>query len=685
MRWDGIPVHPVRRDTFGADALIGYLYRIQPDVVITLADVWWMSFLADPPVQQFLDMSGSRWVLYYPIDGAHVDGRLPAGWIRMLETADVPVAMSRFGVSVSAACGIDAAYVPHGCDIDVFAPPGNKEAAKARLGYEDRFVVLSDARNQPRKLLPRLLDIAADFARGRDDVVFHLHCDPDDDAATSELYLYRIREDVEALGLGDRIHFTPSFRMRPGRGLSDYELAALYQAADTHLLTSWGEGFGLPTLQAASAGVVPLAVAYSASRELVEGHGFAIPAESAVLDEFGVVRCFLSREGSVAALDTLYTQADELAERSARSREFALSYAWDRVVDLWEEVLAAAPPRRRPVRARTIAMVVGERAKPEAPLPQAVETATRAAVANLPDGATVSFQLTERQFGVVAAEIHRDAFSEGDLISIPARLPPFWEGAPRPRIGSLLVAPADIPVAGALKRVFPGIAVSLPTPEDAPESPQLLSLEELLPPLPHYALVIDVAGGCVPGLDVACAALGVPYVGRSQLWPPIPDETPFLRARRCLTDPGFSERRRQAAYEAAIAAYGTRPLDVIRSLSIAGQPAPRPEPTRAPVEPNVELFLIRPAPGFADDGAVVRLAEELGGLVLMRTPGAMIAALPSSAKDVLEASPLVAFVGGVMLDEEAEGAIALKKHFAENAIRRLQARRTTPVAAAGGR
>ena len=168
-RWDGIPVHPVHRDAFGADALLGYLHRIQPDFLITLADVWWMSFLTDPPIQQYLDMSRTRWALYYPIDGTDADGRLPPGWITMLQTADVPIAMSRFGVEVSAACGVDAAYVPHGCDVDVFAPPADKDAAKARLGYGGRFVVLSDARNQPRKLLPRTLEIAvaASGARSR--------------------------------------------------------------------------------------------------------------------------------------------------------------------------------------------------------------------------------------------------------------------------------------------------------------------------------------------------------------------------------------------------------------------------------------------------------------------------------------------------------------------------------------
>src|SRR5438552_3451784 len=106
---------------------------------------------------------------------ASADGRLPSGWIRMLETADVPVAMSRFGVEVSAACGIEASYVPHGCELDVFRPPPDKDEAKRRLGYEHRFVLFSDARNQPRKLIPRLLDVATEFARGKDDVVVHVH------------------------------------------------------------------------------------------------------------------------------------------------------------------------------------------------------------------------------------------------------------------------------------------------------------------------------------------------------------------------------------------------------------------------------------------------------------------------------------------------------------------------------
>ena len=275
--WEGIPVHPVRHDQFGRDVLLGYLFRARPEFLITLADVWWMSFIADPAIQRYFDQSGTRWVHYYPIDGADPDGKLPPGWQKVLKTADLPVAMSQFGTQVSRACGIDCAYIPHGCDVELYRPPPDKEQAKARLGYQGRFVVLSDARNQPRKLIPRLLDIFARFCHDKPDALLHLHADPEDDAANSDLYRYRLRQDLEALGIKSQVRFTENFRMRARGGIPLEELAAIYQSADVHLLCSWGEGFGLPNLQAASTGVVPIAVEYAASRELVEGHGFADP------------------------------------------------------------------------------------------------------------------------------------------------------------------------------------------------------------------------------------------------------------------------------------------------------------------------------------------------------------------------------------------------------------------------
>ncbi len=685
-RWEGIPVHPVRRDLFGSDVLLGYLMRTRPDFLVTLADVWWLSFLADPPVQQFLDLSGSRWVLYYPVDGADPEGRLPPSWVRMLEAVDVPVAMSRFGVAVTRASGLECAYIPHGCELDVFRPPADKHGAKARLGYEDRFGVLSDARNQPRKLLPRLLDVFARFAADKDDVLLHMHCDPDDDAAMSELYAYRLREDVELLGLGDKVRFTTNFRMRTSGGLDEEQLAAIYQAADVHLLTSWGEGFGLPTLQAASAGVVPIAVDYTASRELVGRHGFAVSAESSVLDEFGLVRAFLNREGAATALGRLYRDPAELADRSRRSREFALSYGWDALADRWEQVLLEAPARRRPQRTRTLAFTgstVADRMESDT-LPEPVAAVVGETVARLPGGSTVTFQMAERRFGEVSAEIKRDAYAGGEAISIPVRLRPLFEGCPRAAIGHLLVSPSDLPVAGALKRLFPSLAFSIPKASGDVEHAPFLSLEQLLPTLPHYALVIDRSREAAQGVDVACAALGVPYLGPSDLWPAPAESQPVLAIRELLTDPGLAEWRREVAAGRLEAALGTDVVDRIRAAALEGQPEPQREP--APAAPDDELFLVRPVLGAPADAVprIERHAASLGGLVLLRTGrGALVVTLPPGGKEELERSTLVGFVGGITLDDDTDAARGLKKAFARNALDQMHAR--PPAAAAGER
>lgn len=548
--WHGIPVRPVRWNEFGADVLLSYALRFRPDFIVTLGDPWWLSFMADPPLQRHLDTSGARWALYYPVDGATPEGTLPPSWAQVLEAADVPIAMSRYGVRVSRASGIRAEYIPHGCDLDVFAPAEDKPSAKARLGYDGAFVILSDARNQPRKMLPRLLDIVAAFARDKDDVVLHVHADPDDDAATSDLYNYRLRADLRAAGLSDVARFSRDFRMTSDGGLPVEKLAEIYQAADVHLLTSWGEGFGLPNLQAAAAGVVPLAVAYAASEELVRGHGFALPVESSVIDEFGLRRCLLAREPAVAALETLHRDREQLAARAAQSRAFALAYGWDLITDRWEDVLRRTAPRAH---SPVSTLHWGMRAPAtEDHAPASVAAATADAFSALPGGVNVTVRMSERRHGAVAAQILSEAFVVGDELSIPVRLPPLFEDGPRAAVGALYVAPGSEPLARRAAAIFPGLMRIR-----APETDRSERVgDELLARLARCCLAVDVSGTGPADLGVACAALGVPYLGTSDAWPPVPVADDLSALRLLLTDQGYSEARRRQAHDTLVAHMG---------------------------------------------------------------------------------------------------------------------------------
>lgn len=336
--------------------LLRTMRRVRPDVLVTLIQPEEAECMSEPAVARFRRAHRIPWVLYYTIDCDRKPQRLPACFIDALREADLTVTPSRFAQRVAKQSGINSRYLPAGVDTTLFCPPADKQEAKRALGYEKRFVVLCDARNQIRKLLPRALAIFARFAANKNDVVLHLHCDPYDPAARAADYCYHILHDVELLGLGAKVRFTRG--MSIWRGLSLPRLAALYRAADVHLLTSFGEGFGLPTLQAAAAGVVPLAPSYAAHRELVQGHGAALRVRKFGPFGRGWRAAFVDVDDAVAQLEGFYRDRQLLAARSSAARRFAEAYDWQGIVAQWHQLLEREVPplRRRPAKRRQVAL-----------------------------------------------------------------------------------------------------------------------------------------------------------------------------------------------------------------------------------------------------------------------------------------------------------------------------------------
>jgi len=244
--------------------------------------------------------------------------------------------------------------------------------------------------------------------------------------------------------------------MRRGAGLAAEELASYYRAADVHLLASTGEGFGLPTLQAAAAGAVPIAVAHTANPELLAGHGCAIPAEDWIDNEFGIRRALIDVDAAAAAIRRLSRDPATLAARSARARDFALAYDWDAVVDRWEELLegmCASPCGRRRV------------TPSEAQLLRTVQGGDV--------GGRVSVTMIRREVGRLEASIMADACAADDVLSCPTAPPPLeLEGLRvlRER-GLLCVAPPDLEAFARLRSIFPVLHCFVPLALGAEEPP----------------------------------------------------------------------------------------------------------------------------------------------------------------------------------------------------------------------
>src|SRR5712692_3349681 len=149
--WQNCMLYP---SGFKADELLINLRRFQPDVLVILTDILWLAYLNYPVITDFMNTAGIAWAFYYPVEGDMGEKRLPPTWVRILKSVDLPIAMSRYGRDVTRANGLEPAYIPHGVDTKIFEPPADKGLAKQALGYEGKFVVLSDARNQLRKMLP---------------------------------------------------------------------------------------------------------------------------------------------------------------------------------------------------------------------------------------------------------------------------------------------------------------------------------------------------------------------------------------------------------------------------------------------------------------------------------------------------------------------------------------------------
>ena len=107
------------------------------------------------------------------------------------------------------------------------------------------------------------------------------------------------------------------------RPVTDEELHGLYTGASVFCFPSLAEGFGRPPLEAVGCGTPAVVAEYGAAREVMGGGAEILP---------------LDRAAWAATLGDLLNDADRRRDLSARGRQVAARYRWDRTCD---QVLAA--------------------------------------------------------------------------------------------------------------------------------------------------------------------------------------------------------------------------------------------------------------------------------------------------------------------------------------------------------
>lgn len=194
------------------------------------------------------------------------------------------VAMTKHGQDALIKSGIEKErvfYAPHSFSGQIFKPTKN-EMRKEMGVPEDAHLTIINSANKGltpiRKCWPEMLMAWSEFAKARSDAYLYIH---------SEVYglfngvnILRLLQAINAPM--NRIKIVPQFELR--QGLAQSVLADLYSTSDVLLMTSRGEGFGIPAIEAQACGTPIIVTNFTAQPELV-GYGWVVDGKKE-WDEF---------------------------------------------------------------------------------------------------------------------------------------------------------------------------------------------------------------------------------------------------------------------------------------------------------------------------------------------------------------------------------------------------------------
>jgi glycosyltransferase involved in cell wall biosynthesis len=297
----------------------------QPDLMITLYDVWVLNN------KGYDSIPIASWT---PIDHNPV----PPAVLQWLKKDNVtPLAMSKFGLEQINKVGVEGYYIPHSIDTKVFKPIDTigEMSAQEFMGFEDgRFIVGMNAANKAsgiihRKAFGENMMAFAMLCRKYPDAILYIHTD------ASSPHGWNLMALGQMLGIPvDNLAFPDPLAYR--YGMSQQTLAGIYSQMDVLLATSYGEGFGVPTIEAQACGVPVIVSNFAASPELV-GDGWVVsgqplydPAQHSFFTIPSVPEIY-------AALEEAYKRGKG---KSDKAIEFAQAFDHEKVwQDNWMPVL----------------------------------------------------------------------------------------------------------------------------------------------------------------------------------------------------------------------------------------------------------------------------------------------------------------------------------------------------------
>jgi len=317
--------YPKRMHPYGNDIIVPNTQSFGADIMISLMDTWVMN-----PEEYPKPM---RWVPWYPVD----HDPLPPIVRGKISQAYKRITFSKHGVAKTHEAGLDCYYVPHGIETDVFKPLDRK-AAREKMGVPDgKWVVGTVAMNKgnpSRKCFTEMLEAFSIFHQKHPDSVYLLQTEKGEGIDG----MVNLPECARIFGLeeGKDIIFCNQYQQVLGYP-TEY-MAEFYNCLDVHLITTKGEGFGIPVLEAQACGTPVITGGWTACDELFFT-GQKLDKEKDAEREYTPLASFTFRPRAssiAAALEAEYQHPSDGTVGVERAKEYDADYVTEHY---WKPVL----------------------------------------------------------------------------------------------------------------------------------------------------------------------------------------------------------------------------------------------------------------------------------------------------------------------------------------------------------
>ena len=305
-------IYPIIRGSKNEPAWVtSAIKNFKPDILLCVGDIWYFEYL-DKVLKECKVQIPERW-LYLTLDAEP----FYPDWIRILNNFTRIYTQSEFArnqiLRVFPNREIKAVWL--GVDKQVFKPLGK------RTLWKDKFVVMVNAFNCGRKNLPLTIEAFAEFAKDKNNAVLFMLTQANFHEG------HNLGRLIYWNNIQDKVIFEKNKTAE--RGITDEMVNYYYNNADCLLLSTTGEGFCLPVIEAFSTKLPVIATNYSSIPELLaDERGIPVEVATYIHGTYELKRAIASKDAIKTALEYVYNVNTNVMKEKAYN--FARHLSWEK-------------------------------------------------------------------------------------------------------------------------------------------------------------------------------------------------------------------------------------------------------------------------------------------------------------------------------------------------------------------